>query len=162
MLTIKSARAPRWENAEHTCLTLMVAFEEHANMGEMPFTATSDDPTEHGRALYTRAVAGEFGVVRAYTAPVVTGAQLHAQWKAQRQAEVAAIVVTTASGRLYNGDELSQGRMARMIVSLSGQPADATVRWVLADNTVALVGAIELQEALTLAAERQTELWVKP
>jgi hypothetical protein len=35
------------------------------------------------------------------------------------------------------------------------------VQWVLTDNTVLDVGIEELQEALTLAGLRQTELWVQ-
>lgn len=161
MLTIQSARAPRWDNADHTCLTLMVAFNELAD-GEMPFTACADDATEHGRDLFARALAGEFGPVRAFAPPVVTGAQLHELWKAQREAAVAAITVTTSQGRTFDGDELSQGRLARAIVALMDQPPGTTVRWVLADNSAAMVGVDELKEALTLAGLRQTELWVKP
>lgn len=162
MLTIKSARAPRWDRADHTCLTLQVIFEEYADSGEMPFTACADDPAAHGRELFERALTGEFGAIRAYTAPIVTGAQLHEQWKMQREAAVATIVVRTTSGKAFDGDELSQGRMARAIVALQAHPADATVRWVMADNSAAMVGIVELQEALSLASQRQSELWVKP
>lgn len=163
MLTIKSARAPRWDTDDHTCLTLMVIFKEYAgNVGEIPFTASANDATEHGRALFARALAGEFGAIRAYAPPIVTGAQLHEQWKAQREAAVATIVVHTSQGRAFDGDEVSQGRMARAVIALMDQPPGTTVRWVLADNSAAMVGVAELKEALTLAGLRQTELWVKP
>ena len=84
-----------------------------------------------------------------------------AQFKLDRVAAVAAITVTTMSGRVFDGDEASQGRMARAIIGLQSQPEGSTVQWVLHDNTVAEVGAEELQEALSLAGLRQTELWVQ-
>lgn len=64
MLTVKSAREPQWNNAEHTSLNLKVMFEETADtLGEMPFTAAPDDCEGYGRDLFARAVALEFGPV---------------------------------------------------------------------------------------------------
>lgn len=83
------------------------------------------------------------------------------RFKADRAEEVARITVTTASGNTFDGDENSQGRMARAILGLQSQPEGSTVQWVLHDNTVVDVGIAELQEALTLAGLRQTELWVQ-
>ncbi|MNU04313.1 hypothetical protein D3C72_2486760 [compost metagenome] len=51
--------------------------------------------------------------------------------------------------------------MARAILGLQSQPEGSTVQWVLTDNTVLDVGIAELQQALTLAGLRQTELWVQ-
>lgn len=82
-------------------------------------------------------------------------------FKAERTEAVARITVSTESGRTFDGDEESQGRMARAILGMQSQPEGATVRWVLSDNTVIDVGILELQEALTLAGLRQTELWVQ-
>ena len=36
------------------------------------------------------------------------------------------------------------------------------ILWVLADNTPAMVGKTELKEALRLAGQAQTAVWVKP
>lgn len=61
MLTVKSGRAPTW-NVERTAINLLVVFEETADtLGEMPFTASPDDVTEHGKALYADALEGWFG-----------------------------------------------------------------------------------------------------
>lgn len=80
------------------------------------------------------------------------------QAKALRTSEVDAIVVTTASGKTFDGDEKSQDRMARAIVAMN----DGTTLWVLADNTPATVTRAELREALRLAGEAQTAIWVRP
>lgn len=163
MLTIQSAHAPRWDNAEKTSLTLLVTFKEHAdNIGEVPFTACADDTSEHGAALYAGAVAGKFGDIRDFVPPVVTGAIRHELWKVQRDQAVSSMVVTTFSGLAFDGDEQSQGRMSRTIVSLMHQPKGTAVRWVMADNSIAMVDIDDLKEALAAAIKRQTELWVKP
>lgn len=82
-----------------------------------------------------------------------------AKWKSQRAAQVDAIKVTTQAGNTFDGDEESQGRMARAILGLQSVPG-GTVTWVLADNSVHDVGAIELTEALALAGSEQASIWV--
>lgn len=84
---------------------------------------------------------------------------LRDQWKQQRAGLVAAIKVTTNAGHTFDGDEESQGRMARAILGLQSVQGGA-VTWVLADNSVQEVGAAELTEALTLAGAEQARLWV--
>lgn len=79
--------------------------------------------------------------------------------KALRQAEVDAIVVTTTSGKMFDGDEQSQDRMSRAINALN---PEETTSWVLSDNTPTLVSCEELQEALRLAGAAQTTIWVRP
>ena len=56
------------KDATHTesGIELIVCFE---NIGEVPFHATPDDPEAHGREIYARALAGEFGPVAPYIEP---------------------------------------------------------------------------------------------
>ena len=81
------------------------------------------------------------------------------QAKAQRQAAVDAIKVTTQAGNAFDGDETSQTRMTRAIIALqaTGTPS---VTWVLADNTVIQATGAELSEALALAGAAQAAVWV--
>ncbi len=83
-------------------------------------------------------------------------------WKAQRAEAVRSIKVTTASGRVFDGDEMSQARMARGILGLQAEGEGATVTWVLANNEAVTVTAAELAEALKLAGAEQARLWVAP
>ncbi|UQY33833.1 hypothetical protein K8U54_19275 [Pseudomonas fulva] len=83
-------------------------------------------------------------------------------FKVERAAQVRRISVTTEAGRCFDGDEISQGRMARAILALDATGPGATVRWVLHDNTAVDVGAPELREALALAGQAQADLWVQP
>lgn len=86
--------------------------------------------------------------------------EMREAFKAQRTIDVSAIGVTTSLGRTFDGDELSQGRMARAILGLQAAGEGAQVRWVLSDNSLALVGAEELSEALMLAGSEQARLWL--
>ncbi len=51
---------------------------------------------------------------------------------------------------------MPRDRLARSIVGLQ---AGEVSPWVLADNTVVLVDAVELREALRLAGAAQAALW---
>jgi hypothetical protein len=93
-------------------------------------------------------------------APSLDAADTLALKKAAREQAVAAISVTTAAGHTFDGDEVSQGRMARAILGLQAQGIGATTAWVLSNNSVLQVNAAELVEALTLAGLRQTQLWI--
>ncbi len=81
------------------------------------------------------------------------------QAKMQRTEAVARIRVTTASGKVFDGDETSQTRMARAVVALQAAGQTETL-WVLADNVPTTVSLDELAEALALAGAEQTRLWV--
>ena len=83
---------------------------------------------------------------------------LEEAFKAQRQILVDNIKVTVG-GRVFDGDEVSQTRMARAAVAMTDTE---TVLWVLADNTPTQCTKAELIEALRLAGEEQTRLWVMP
>lgn len=68
MFTLQYAKDPIWNNAEGTSILLIVKWEEFNE--EMPFAATSFDPEPWGVDLFNRAVAGEFGVVASFVAPI--------------------------------------------------------------------------------------------
>lgn len=82
------------------------------------------------------------------------------QLKQARQEAVDAITVTV-NGKVFDGDETSQGRMARAlrVADLTGQ---TSCTWVLHDNTPAQVTYSDLAQALSLAMQEQGALWVIP
>ena len=77
-------------------------------------------------------------------------------WKSSREIAVSQIKVTVDSLE-FDGDEISQGRMARAVVA-SSSDAETTI-WVLANNTPTSVTALQLRQALKLAGTEQTRLW---
>ena len=98
------------------------------------------------------------------TAAAARQAQARAEAKTARAEAIARITVTTAAGHTFDGDEDSQGRMARAILGL--QLAGETVfpgGWTLADNSVLENPPLaELAEALLLAGQEQAKLWTIP
>ena len=79
--------------------------------------------------------------------------------KIARDIAVSSIEVTTVAGNIYQGDEVSQGRMSRSIVELTSGVNGTTKTWRLADDTEITVDATELTEALTKAVLAQDALW---
>ena len=81
--------------------------------------------------------------------------------KAARQATVDSIVVTTQSGKQFDGNELSQDRMNKAI-SVAVITGLASCTWVLADNVPTVVTVDELKEALALSFQAMGAVWAKP
>jgi len=73
--------------------------------------------------------------------------------------ETANIVVTIGSGISFNGDETSQTRLSRAITVLATD--DDKTTWIDVDGVPHEVTKADLKEALKLAGEAQTALWVK-
>ena len=78
--------------------------------------------------------------------------------KLQRKVAVATIIVEV-DGMKFDGDEVSQDRMARSIVAMADEDV---IPWVLADNSVVQVTKEQLRQALRLAGLKQAELWIIP
>ena len=79
-LNLIYANNPKWVDEAHTSIELTVRFEEINE--DLPFHATPYDTEEHGRDIFTRAAAGEFGVVAEWTPP--TTEQLSRNIRIQR------------------------------------------------------------------------------
>jgi len=79
--------------------------------------------------------------------------------KINRAISVESIVVTTTAGNAFDGDEVSQNRMARAIIALQAT-STPSISWVLANNTAIQASAVELTEALALAGAAQANVWV--
>lgn len=62
-----NAHTPQWADAEQTLITLQVDFD---GIGEVSFVASPTDTMPHGREVFARASAGEFGVIAPFI-PVI-------------------------------------------------------------------------------------------
>jgi hypothetical protein len=67
-MQLEYAKNPVWANAEHTMIDLTIKWDGINE--EYPFTASPTDVEAHGRAIFEAAVAGQFGEVAEYIAPV--------------------------------------------------------------------------------------------
>jgi hypothetical protein len=72
-MNIISAANPRWADAGQTTIDLDVDFE---NIGLVPFSASASDTEAHGGVIFNQAVAGIYGPITPYAAPVKTPDQL--------------------------------------------------------------------------------------
>ena len=105
---------------------------------------------------------GDIKTATGFIAPekIIDDAALREAEKIQRDITTAEILVTTAAGNVFNGDEISQNRLSRAIMALQ-LTGTLTTHWVLANNVATEVGVPELAEALALSGAAQTALWVK-
>ena len=86
-----------------------------------------------------------------------TPEQIYAQAKQDKILAVSQIKVTTESGKVFDGGEVSQNRMSRAVTASN---AGDTTQWKLADNTQATVTHEEFKEALLLSGEAMTAIWM--
>jgi len=66
-LTIVSVTNPQWANPQNTLIDVIARFAEIDE--DLPFTANPLDTEAHGREIFARASAGEFGVIATYVPP---------------------------------------------------------------------------------------------
>jgi len=68
MPTLTHAHSPEYLSTNGNAIALIVKFEEFET--EVHFNATTYDVYEYGRDIHARALAGEFGEIQPYVAPV--------------------------------------------------------------------------------------------
>ena len=71
--TLVDARNPRWVNEENNLIMVEAKWQHLEAEGYLEFLANPNDVEEHGRDLYNRCVAGEFGAVAAYDSAAIHG-----------------------------------------------------------------------------------------
>ena len=65
---LTSLKTPVWANAEHTMIDCVITTSQFGDE-QLPFTASAADREPHGRVLFERIVAGEFGPIAEHVAP---------------------------------------------------------------------------------------------
>ena len=79
--------------------------------------------------------------------------------KKVKERSVSSILITTVAGKIFDGDELSQDRMLRAI-RIAEITGNTTTQWKLADNSIVEVTLDELKEALSLAGDQISNIWL--
>lgn len=59
----------KWGNADHSSIECEVMFDDITSEEWTPFGANPLDHYEHGREIYAKAIAGEFGEIAEYVEP---------------------------------------------------------------------------------------------
>jgi hypothetical protein len=66
---------PTWANAQQTLINCRI---EHPEYGLIPFTASADDPEQHGKDIHAAILAGDHGPIAPYVPPpAATPEQIH-------------------------------------------------------------------------------------
>jgi hypothetical protein len=79
--------------------------------------------------------------------------------KTSKSLTVSNLMVTTTSGKSFNACDDSQSRMTTAILVMKESKLDS-IHWKLADNCIVEVSLEELVEALTLAFNERSKLWL--
>lgn len=61
-----NVKSPQWANVQKTAIDCVVEFE---GLGIVPFTANPNDITEHGPAIFSACLNGDFGPIADYVGP---------------------------------------------------------------------------------------------
>lgn len=77
-------------------------------------------------------------------------------WKENRQ-KITDSIEVEYNGIIYQGDEISQTRMARAIAAAPDE--ETTVNWTAKDNTVHALNKSDLKTILLDAGNQQTAIW---
>lgn len=150
-MKINTATSPQWANADQTAITLTVDFE---GVGELPFTATPNDSESHGRDLFARASAGDFGPVAAYDGSAHSHADLVAAIEAERDAIIAAGVLHL--GTLYHADDTFLTEMLGRIMGYQAGVYSGVLPVRTKQNTTVLLDqAQHVALAAAVGAHRQ-------
>lgn len=67
--TLTSLTNPVWADAEHTSIDCVITTSQFGDE-LLPFTADSNDVAAHGRAIFADLVAGVYGPIGEYVAPI--------------------------------------------------------------------------------------------
>ena len=106
--------------------------------------------------------------------PVIPPALSPLEEKKQLRSAAVDAITVTVNGKVFDGDEISQGRMARAVIAMKALEDDAvtaeekdaaskqTTEWVLHDNTIANCTWRELNKAMAMAGAEQARLWILP
>ena len=143
-MKIINATSPQYD--ENGNIGLNVEFE---GLGIVPFGASPNDVEQHGREIYARALAGDFGPIAAYVAPPV----------------VIPTVVTMRQARLAMLDAGILTSVSNAITAMTGPTGEAArIEWeysptlkrdhpLVASLSAALgLSSAQLDELFTVAA----------
>ena len=124
----------QWADSAHTAILVDVTFDKH---GVLPFGASASDVEPHGREIFNRAVAGDFGPIAAYVAPPA----------------VIPTVVTMRQARLAMLDAGILTSVSDVIAAMTGPTGEAArIEWEYAtsvDRGSALVTGLSASLNLT-------------
>ncbi|EJM3831585.1 DUF4376 domain-containing protein [Salmonella enterica] len=141
IITVKEARY-----MGEDVIDCLVHFDDQSDF--LPFTATPDDPEEHGRQFFADLKAGKYGPVQPFTitpAMVQTAKdQKHADISAWRDTQENGNILFTLNGHKWDCGKASQTRLAPVTVMAKAGKLPPGFFWTDADNIDVPMTADEL------------------
>lgn len=149
-----------WDSPERTSFSGEIY---HSSYGWIPYGFSAED-TGIGAEIWANRDSYQ---IADYVAIPMTEEEKQAQALAQakrERAEAVSKLTVTVDGMVFDADETSQNRMSRVVAGAQALGIDqsTTQVWVLADNTIAQPTVAQLAQALKLAGEAQSALWIVP
>lgn len=80
-LTVLSIKRPKWSNKYHTTIDALVTFAE---LGEVEFTASKKDDTEHTRYIWNYITQGKAGDIAEYVEHIVSNDEIEKHIRKER------------------------------------------------------------------------------
>lgn len=156
MTTVTNYRNAVYKSTDNSIIDLEIETEEY---GWIPTTIHPNYNDNQAHIVQIKQwLVDNAGLIAPYVAPPPpTQAELDAQAKQAKIEAVSQITVTTSTGKTFDGDEDSQNRMARAVTASS---AGESTLWKMANNLPDTVTHEELKEALRLAGDAMTLIWV--
>ncbi|ECR8548635.1 DUF4376 domain-containing protein [Salmonella enterica] len=143
---MKIVNAKNGEFLENGFINALVYFEGFDNF--VQFTASPDDPEEHGRHLYADLKAGKYGPVAPFTVTpeMLTAAKQakHAEINAWRDAQENGNILFTLNDHKWDCGKASQTRLAPVIAVAKSGALPPGFFWTDADNIDVPMTADEL------------------
>ncbi|EAB8479192.1 DUF4376 domain-containing protein [Salmonella enterica subsp. enterica serovar Java] len=143
---MKIVNAKNGEFLENGFINALVYFEGFDNF--VQFTASPDDPEEHGRHLYADLKAGKYGPVAPFTVTpeMLTAAKQakHAEINAWRDAQENGNILFTLNDHKWDCGKASQTRLAPVVAVAKSGALPPGFFWTDADNIDVPMTADEL------------------
>lgn len=131
---------------ESGLINCLVHFESFDDF--IPFTASPDDPEEHGRQLYADLKAGKYGPVAPFTVTpeMLTAAkqEKHAEISAWRNTQENGSIIFTLNDHKWDCGKASQARLAPVVAVAKSGALPPGFFWTDADNIDVPMTADEL------------------
>ncbi|EHT6196664.1 DUF4376 domain-containing protein [Salmonella enterica] len=131
---------------ESGLINCLVHFESFDDF--IPFTASPDDPEEHGRQLYANLKAGKYGPVTPFTvtSEMIQAAKdaKHAEISAWRNTQEDGSIIFTLNGHKWDCGKASQTRLAPVVAVAKSGALPPVFFWTDADNIDVPMTADEL------------------
>lgn len=141
---MRNIHSPKWATADHTVIDVII---EHDDGAAMPFSAMSSD--QHGGSdIFASAVAGEYGPIADYTAPLFSPDIIQGEYRRRIAATLQNKSDSLTREALYlqnlafHGTSLTAEQLAEVVMS------NAINLWETA--------MIEVREALIAAQDTST------